>query len=651
MSDVRSLWRVGASAVIVWLALWAVGLPFVDHTLAALPLWLPGGAGLGFVLVAGWRPIPPLVAVTFAVSYLARGGLEFAATLTLLTAIELIAAAALLRLWVRPDAPPWRLRQWAMILGLGAAVPIGLAAAALGAILFLQQVDGWLIWGMVTGYWGSHFVAALLLMPLAPSALAGDFMDRGDGGTYLAVALGALLVTSFGLLPPGHALTPALALGGLPLIALLARRGPFLIRGVWLALAGAALLFLRPLAALPPAPIGGELLPVASWVFVVSIVLLGHAAAAAAPKAPLDPQRTWWSLLEQLQSVAVIGTDAQGLVSVWNGHAERLYRHTPHQALGKPLGDLLREDPEWRPTDDPAAGASGTVRDVALPDGDELTVYSCTATLTGPDGPERYRFDIDTHGWRQHQAQEARTLDRENAARMVDAQARLAASVARELHTLTQTMIGHTDLALLELPQGHAAREQLQELTRACRDAEGVCRRLLQLSGRPPRDTRLTDLSAVVHANVSALQRGLRTNVALEATLGAQLPLVRIDRNQLREMLSLIITAMAAKAAAGGGTLQLTTYEQTLDRESIDRWMLGPHIRPGAYVICDVHLQSATTVDEPEAGPVDDLAGLGLALGAALGIARAHGGDLQALPDRADAPVRIWLPAAASPVN
>jgi two-component system, cell cycle sensor histidine kinase and response regulator CckA len=141
-------------------------------------------------------------------------------------------------------------------------------------------------------------------------------------------------------------------------------------------------------------------------------------------------------------------------------------------------------------------------------------------------------------------------------AQKMEAVGTLAGSVAHEFNNLLQAMLSQTEVMRRSASDPAAVTACGQELEQQIRRGAGVARQLLLFSRRETPRVELVDLRASLAKAAEMLRRLLRENISFELELeGESLP-IRIDRNQLEQVL-LNLVVNASDAMPDGGRLRL----------------------------------------------------------------------------------------------
>jgi signal transduction histidine kinase len=214
----------------------------------------------------------------------------------------------------------------------------------------------------------------------------------------------------------------------------------------------------------------------------------------------------------------------------------------------------------------------------------------------------------------------------------------MAAGVAHELNNPLTTVAGFIELVLDELSEDSPQRQDLELVLREAKRARGVVRRLLDFS-RPGDNLRVrTDINEVVSEVLTLVQHLVRTSgVELRVQLREDLPWIRVDPNQIKQVL-LNLVHNALQAMQSGGTLSIITA--LTEKENVP-WMTISVQDTGE----GIHPEYLDRIFEPffTTRPVGTGTGLGLSV--SFGIINEHGGfiEVDSKPGEGSR-FTVWLP-------
>lgn len=205
----------------------------------------------------------------------------------------------------------------------------------------------------------------------------------------------------------------------------------------------------------------------------------------------------------------------------------------------------------------------------------------------------------------------------------------LAGGVAHDFNNLLTAMIGFCDLLLLRHKPGDQSFSDIMQIKQNANRAANLVRQLLAFSRQQTLQARVLNVTDVLAELANLLRRLIGENIELRMLHGRDLGLIKVDQNQLEQVI-INLCVNARDAMPGGGRLTVVTSNRELTPE--DR--IGhDEVVPGEYVSIEV-------IDTGHGIPPEHLArifepffstkaigsGTGLGLSTVYGIVRQTGG-------------------------
>jgi signal transduction histidine kinase/CheY-like chemotaxis protein len=322
----------------------------------------------------------------------------------------------------------------------------------------------------------------------------------------------------------------------------------------------------------------------------------------------------------------------------------RRFGETPPPAGFEPLAAVFREVVETgRPREDeyqvgtPGAAAEW-LRVAVVPAGGGVAVTARDVSAEHREAARR-------------EALERRAVE----AQRLESLGVLAAGVAHDFNNVLAGILGNASLARRHLPDDSVLSTFLVPIERAALHAGELCRQMLAFAGKGRFTLEAIDVSAVVRDTAELLRYSAAAAAELDLRLALGLPAVTADPVQVRQALVNLVVNAAESYGPGGGPVTVSTGRQAVtEGEPSGAWRPGPPV-PGEYAWLEVSdrgcgMDATTLARAFDPFFTTKFAGRGLGLSAVLGIARGHGGAVEAesAPGKGTR-LRLLLPAAAAP--
>jgi signal transduction histidine kinase len=226
----------------------------------------------------------------------------------------------------------------------------------------------------------------------------------------------------------------------------------------------------------------------------------------------------------------------------------------------------------------------------------------------------------------------------------------LAGGIAHDFNNLLTPIIANATLAMQDLPQGHALRNDMQEIVTAARRGGELARRILAFSRRQVLETRVVDLNEELRSLEKTLRAVLGETVELKVE-GAPVPArVRADPTQLQQAI-LNLATNAREAMPHGGRFTVALAVPGLDGTSPWEARQRPEGQYAVLRVSDtgigIDAETLPRIFEPFFTTKGRARGAGLGLASVHGILQQHGGDVEVSSRPGDGTTfRLYLPLA-----
>ena len=207
----------------------------------------------------------------------------------------------------------------------------------------------------------------------------------------------------------------------------------------------------------------------------------------------------------------------------------------------------------------------------------------------------------------------------------------LAGGIAHDFNNLLGSIMADAELALADLPKS-AARTGIERIQTVGLRAAEIVRELLAYAGKEPAVYEAIDVSSVVGEMVVLLRVSISKRAALQLDLPGNLPAVRANAAQIRQVVLNLVTNASEALGSDTGVITVRTSVARAHPELLTG--SEPEGSAGDCVLLEVSDTGKGLTDDVLACIYDPFfstkfAGRGLGLAVVQGIVRGHGGVIE----------------------
>lgn len=319
------------------------------------------------------------------------------------------------------------------------------------------------------------------------------------------------------------------------------------------------------------------------------------------------------------------------------------------KTFGRPVEDVLRDSKVWddaiHPDDREIASAplvlqaaDGTPKDyrITRPDGTIRWVRNQSFPVRNSEGTQKRVAGIATDITRRKTARkEKEQLERRlQETQRLESLGVLAGGIAHDFNNLLTGVLGNASLARMQLPETNEAQKYIAEIEAVAVRAADLCKQMLAYSGKGRFEVQLLDLNALVTETTKLLQLSISKNASLQFALAPNLPAIRADPTQLRQVVMNLVINASEALEGKTGTIAVRCGVMKADPDYLQGAVLSPELPGGDYIFLEVSDTGSGMPPETLARIFDPFyttkfTGRGLGLSAVLGIVRGHEGALK----------------------
>jgi len=227
----------------------------------------------------------------------------------------------------------------------------------------------------------------------------------------------------------------------------------------------------------------------------------------------------------------------------------------------------------------------------------------------------------------------------------------MAGGIAHDFNNILMAILGHSDLALHELPASSPAREDIEEIQRASTRAADLCRQMLAYSGKGKFVVEAIDFNEIIDEMMHFLKTSISKKARLKLDFSEKLPLIQGDATEIRQIVMNLVINASEALGEDSGDISIATTSMRLRRETLDGLLWGADLPAGEYVSievgdtgCGMEPDIISKLFEPFF--TTKFTGRGLGMSAVSGIIRGHQGAMEIVSDPGKGTFfRVFFPA------
>ena len=365
----------------------------------------------------------------------------------------------------------------------------------------------------------------------------------------------------------------------------------------------------------------------------------GHTIHTRSVVRDLTPEREWQEALRLSEQrfqrffedapIGIALVDEGGRLAECNQAFLTLIESDSASVIGRPMADLIlpaeRAMVSERLTAVQGGADPAAPLEVRLTGGRELVAQLYARRLGGvgaEGGAGLILHFIDMTERKSLEAQFAQS-------QKMQAVGQLAGGVAHDFNNLLTAMIGFCDLLLLRHKPGDQSFSDIMQIKQNANRAANLVRQLLAFSRQQTLQPRVLSVTDVLAELANLMRRLIGENIELKMIHGRDLGLIKVDQNQLEQVI-INLVVNARDAMAGGGRLTIVTSNHTVatpQRREHETIPAGDYI--SVEVIdtgCGIPQENLQRIFEPFFSTKEVGSGTGLGLSTVYGIVRQTGG-------------------------
>ena len=217
-------------------------------------------------------------------------------------------------------------------------------------------------------------------------------------------------------------------------------------------------------------------------------------------------------------------------------------------------------------------------------------------------------------------------------AQKMEAIGTLAGGIAHDFNNILGIILGNAELSMDDIPEWNPARQNLDEVRKACLRAKEVVTQILSFSRKTETEEKQLNITSIVHESLKLLRASIPTSIEIRRNIASDVDNIFGDSTEIHQIMMNLCTNAAHAMEDEKGTLEITVENRTIDESAGPRY---PELRPGPHVQlsisdtgCGISPEVIDRIFDPYFTTKDVGKGTGLGLSIAHGIVKNHNGRI-----------------------
>lgn len=212
----------------------------------------------------------------------------------------------------------------------------------------------------------------------------------------------------------------------------------------------------------------------------------------------------------------------------------------------------------------------------------------------------------------------------------------LAGGIAHDFNNILTSIMGNTELALMQLTPGAPACENLRRVERASQRAAALLKQMLFYLGKGTFSSEPIDLNRLVEEMADMLQAAISKKATLRLELSRPLGLFSADPIQVRQVVMNLVLNASEALGNEVGKIKVSTSQRHYRQEELAEFRGSEELASGTYLSLSVSDTGYGMDKETRARIFDHLfpaTGRGLGMAAIIGVVRGLRGGVRLQSD------------------
>jgi len=211
--------------------------------------------------------------------------------------------------------------------------------------------------------------------------------------------------------------------------------------------------------------------------------------------------------------------------------------------------------------------------------GKPIWIRMTTSLIHSEQGQYLYSIDVVEDITKQHKLEHQL-----RQAQKMESIGILAGGIAHDFNNILGSILGFTQMALLDSPANSKTRQRMEQVFKAANLAKDLVRQILTFSRRSDDSPQAIQVAPIIKETLKFLKALLPANIDIRQDLSDMDGTVMADPTQIHQVLMNLCTNGAQAMAPGGGILTVKLFREVLGTDDARENDLAP----GSYVVISV---------------------------------------------------------------
>ena len=233
----------------------------------------------------------------------------------------------------------------------------------------------------------------------------------------------------------------------------------------------------------------------------------------------------------------------------------------------------------------------------------------------------------------------------------------LAGGIAHDFNNILMAVLGHAELALMDIKPSSSSFSNLKEIEKASKKASKLCSQMLTYTGRSSYELEKVNINSLIEDMIHLVKTIITKKAVLNISLQENISYINADPSQISQVIMNLIINSSDAIGDKKGVISISTGSSVFDSEYLSKTELFNELVPGKYVYfeisdtgCGISPEEKDRIFEPFF--TTKFTGRGLGLSAVLGIVRSHRGSIKIYSEKGrGSNFKVLIPAADNGEN